>query len=303
MIIDQISRELLIPRPAAEALVRKATYSYKTYTIPKRGGGQRTIHHPAKALKSIQRWLVDRFISTWPVHEAARAYRPGVGVLANVRPHRENPYLVRFDLENFFPSFSSADVQNYLATQPPGTTAWDDADIQTFVSLVCRDEQLTIGAPSSPGLSNAICFDLDSKLEALAIAVGVTYTRYADDMFFSGVDKDVLRSLPPEVECILHELPCPMMLQLNAAKTKFSSRASTRRITGIVISPDATLGIGRVQKRIVKAKIHQWGKLTPEERASLAGMLAYIRNVEPGFIDKMVLKYGAKLVNAAVRGV
>lgn len=90
MIVQQIATYLGVPESHVEGLAHAASHSYKQYTIKKAGGGIRTIHHPSKALKSLQRWLNFAVISTWPVHPSATAYRKGMSIMDNAAPHRRS---------------------------------------------------------------------------------------------------------------------------------------------------------------------------------------------------------------------
>lgn len=82
-LLEQISRGLGVSESYVVAMSNRASHAYKSYLIPKRNKRFRTIHHPAKELKAIQRWLLDHVINRWPVHEAATAYRKGIGIKAN----------------------------------------------------------------------------------------------------------------------------------------------------------------------------------------------------------------------------
>ena len=83
-----------------------------------------------------------------------------------------------------------------------------------FCNLVFRDGRLTIGAPTSPAVSNALCFDLDAALHGLSFGHGVMYTRYADDLFFSSTKKDVLYGVEREAIEQINRLDLPRNLRL-----------------------------------------------------------------------------------------
>ena len=100
-LLDQMSAGLLLPAPLLRGIARKASHAYKEYQIPKRAGGQRTIHHPSKELKALQRWLVHNVVSAWPMHGAAYAYRVGRNIRDNAAQHATSNYLLRLDLRHF----------------------------------------------------------------------------------------------------------------------------------------------------------------------------------------------------------
>ncbi len=301
MLLEMISDSLKLPRTFVQGIGRKASHSYKVYQIPKRTGGFREIAHPAKPLKALQRWLLHSVVGLWPVHDAAFAYVKGRGIRAHAERHATSRYLLRLDFESFFPSIRGSDILAYLATKPPGTETWAADDYELFVRLCCRVGHLSIGAPTSPALSNALCLSLDHQSATLAGMCGAVYTRYADDLFFSTARRDVLKNVPDSMEKIIRSLPVPANLRLNPAKLRHSSKASRRQVTGIVLSSDGRAILGRDRKRRIRSQIHRFDTLLPKDKASLRGMIAFATSIEPSFMNDLVLKYGLDRIEE-VRG-
>lgn len=294
----QLSTGLQLPELLIHRVAHSASHAYKTYTVAKHTGqGRRTIHHPSKELKGIQRWLARNVIESWPVHDCALAYRRGVGTAQNASRHSRNKFLLRLDLEDFFPSITSRDLRAFLENHPQGTEAWDLVDQDLFVSLVCRQGVLTIGAPTSPALSNAVCFQLDVELAGLAGQTKVGYTRYADDLYFSTNQPNVLEDVSRHVTEVLKGLPFPKNLRLNNAKTWHASTKGRRQITGIVITNQGSLSIGRQRKRWIRSQIHKWATLTVREKRALQGHIAYALSVEPDLVNRLILKYGKMAID------
>ena len=181
MILEKMSSELSLPPNYIALLVRTASHQYKTYEIAKRTGGTRTILHPSKRLKALQRWLLANVVDTWPVHPAAAAYRKGKTIFDNAKTHAKSNYLLRMDIKTFFPSLMVQDMREYAIKRPHLFTSWNGDDFESFCRLVFRDGRLAIGAPTSPSISNALCFDLDVGISGICQSHGVEYTRYADD--------------------------------------------------------------------------------------------------------------------------
>ena len=204
------------------------------------------------------------------------------------------------DMEDFFPSITSADVKSFVATVPQAA-AWSNVDIEHFVKLVCKHGALTIGAPSSPSLSNAICHELDVKLLALAAQNASTYTRYADDLFFSTSVPNRLTLIEAEVPGVLASLSVPTHLRINASKTSHTSKRHRRIVTGIILGSDDQVHVPRAAKRYIRSLIHNWGRLTDEQKRSLAGWIAYVRGFEPQFVNQLIKKFGLPAVEAASR--
>ncbi len=299
MMIERMSANLGLSRGFIEGLAKGASHEYKTYAIPKRTGGSRIIHHPSRRLKALQRWLLQHEISRLPVHSAATAYQKTISTLSNAMVHVSNSFLLRMDFEAFFPSIKSLDIERYIDTKPHLFAKWSREDIELFCRLVCRHGALTIGAPTSPALSNALCYELDTQLETFAKNSNVTYTRYSDDLFFSTDTKGILTSIAEKVPQILETVPVPAMLKINSAKTRHSSKRRARRVTGIVLGSDGKAHVGRDLKRRIRAMVHRYEMLTHEQKASLAGSIAYIVGNDPQFMNSLILKYGLPRVRLA----
>jgi RNA-directed DNA polymerase len=212
--------------------------------------------------------------------------------------------LLRVDLRDFFPSLRAGDVRIHLEAHAASLpTGWDDRDTERFVQFVCKDEQLTIGSVTSPALSNTLCFDLDQRLSGLCYGHGVRYTRYADDLYFSTDRENLLFELERSVQRTIETLPCPSGLRVNRRKTLHTSRKHRRVVTGLVLPSEGRgdVSIGRRKKRFVRGMIHRRAELSERQRAYLRGYLAHCRSVEPEFYNRLVLKYGAEVVEEVAR--
>jgi RNA-directed DNA polymerase len=161
------------------------------------------------------------------------------------------------DFKDFFPSITQVDLAKYFAERANLFPGWTPGDIDIFCKLVCRRSVLTIGAPTSPALSNAICHDLDVDLHALCEKNRVTYTRYADDLFFSAVQPNTLPQIEKDVAVVISRLKFPTNLKINTAKTRYSSKRGARHVTGIVLGSDGRPHIGRNLKRKIRALVHR----------------------------------------------
>lgn len=296
---EAMSRELQLPVPYILRMAKSASHLYKEYQIPKRDGGQRTIHHPSKELKALQRWLVRRCLERLPIHPSAVAYRKGMSVLQNAQPHVHSRYLLRMDLQEFFPSLTADSIRNYIGANPQHFEDWTESDVLVFCSLVCRHGRLAIGAPSSPTLSNVLCWKLDNLLSLKAGEREVTYTRYADDLFFSSRRAGVLGGFEEEVRSCVEGLDLPSGLRIKAEKTRHSSKRGQRRVTGVVLGSKGELSLGRNIKRKVKSLVFRVDGLESEDRKRLAGLLGYCQMIEPDFLNRLILKYGVARVSKA----
>lgn len=297
---QRLSDALQLPIPYLDRLARSASHLYKTYSIAKRNGGRRTIHHPSRPLKAVQRWLLHNELSAWPVHPAAHAYRSGRSIRTNAEQHIGCSYLLRMDLRRFFPSIRSTDLDYFLAQQPELTADWETEDQTFFVKLVTRKGELTIGSPTSPHLANVLCYALDAQISEHCAAQAITYTRYADDMYMSAQERGLLYELARYVEELVGTIDCPARLTINRDKTHHASRAGRLAVTGLTLTQYNELSVGRDRKRYLRSCIHKYGELSAEDRRRLAGHLAFVESIEPDFINRLVLKYGADRVAKAM---
>jgi RNA-directed DNA polymerase len=304
MIAQDIAGDLGVDAGEVALIARTANKRYKRYRIAKRTGGWRTIDHPSQELKYIQEWINEKILSQLPVHPAVYSYRAGIGIDDHARQHSRSAFLLRADFVNFFPSISRQSVRRLLQ-QNRDRIGYEinSNDINLICSLVCKDDRLTIGAPTSPALSNAILYEFDRFWFDAAKELEVKYTRYADDLYFSTKVPNTLAGLLVRLRADLRNREVPR-LKLNEKKTIFTSRKTRRLVTGIVITPEAKISIGRERKRYVKGLIHRYllGFLKNGEFEYLRGMLSYINSVEPTFIRALEKKYNKSTIMGIRKG-
>jgi RNA-directed DNA polymerase len=278
-------------------MARTATHRYKTYQIPKASGGLRTIDHPARELKLLQAWLVDNVLAHLPVHPAAFAYRKGRGILNHAQVHAAQNYLLKVDFREFFPSITGRDISALLKTNARlFTPPLDLSDDPLVRSLACKNDRLTIGAPSSPALSNAVMFDFDTYWAERCGRNEVIYSRYADDLYFSTNRPNVLSTILNELRADLMRRDSPK-LYINDAKTAFSSRKRRRLVTGLVLASNREVSLGRSFKRRIKSMVfkHGLGGNDADQIARIRGLLSYARSIEPRFITALQRKFGTNV--------
>jgi RNA-directed DNA polymerase len=297
--IGQMAKDLGVTTHFIATFAQGASHAYKIYSIRKKNGGSRTIDHPSKQLKAMQRWLLAYVLNGLPIHPAAMAYRKKKSIFDNASLHADSSYLLRMDCNDFFPSITEDDLKLLIANRPSTFQGWRPYDVDLFCKLVCKNGRLTIGAPTSPTLSNAVCYDMDSQLSEICNKLGVTYTRYADDLFFSTKQPNVLSAFEPIVATTIASLTLPRGLTINAAKTRHSSKRGTRRVTGITLGSDGRPYVGRQLKRTIRAMIHHLDTLDRARHASLAGLIAYAGGFDPDFVNSLITKYGHSTVARA----
>lgn len=265
--------------------VRDRVPHYVAFAIPKRSGGERVIHAPKKKLKAVLRNVNDQLVSRLPVHAAAHGFVKGRSVKTNAEPHVRRAVVVKLDLEDFFPTVTWARVRGLLISLGYGYPVAAalaslmteserqpvTVDGQTF-HVPVGDRVCVQGAPMSPGLCNAVTRKMDARLSGLSKKLGFTYSRYADDLTFSGDDAKQIETLLNRATRIIHTEG----FVVNGKKTRVMRSGNSQKVAGVTVNE--TLGLSRKERRKIRAALHQ---ATPEKRAQLEGTLAWVHMLNP----------------------
>ena len=269
-------------------LIRTAPSRYKVHEIEKRNGrGKRTIAQPTAEIKAVQRFLLGEYVASLPLSDVAKAYRKNSSIVDHASVHASNRYLLKMDFKDFFPSISGADFLKHLKKYSDLSSQDSKILARIFFwrPVGERKLRLSIGAPSSPAISNTILFDFDESVKDFCVSKGVIYTRYADDLAFSTSQPNVLGSVFEFVsrQCAVLRYP---RLEVNGEKTVFTSRKYHRQLTGLVLSNDGRASLGRERKRNLRAMANRFGKgqLPEDEIARLRGWMAFSYSVDSEFV-------------------
>lgn len=198
---------------------------YRHYTIKKRSGGLREISEPLPSLKEIQRWILDNILYKCQISRFAKGFVPEKSIRENARFHRNQVKVLSLDLENFFPSIKGGRIYNFfkrLGYQPK---------VSHLLTKLCTlNGSLPQGSPTSPALSNLISLRLDKRLAGFALKEKIRYTRYADDITFSG-DFDEGQLIKFTRKVLAAE-----GFKLNEKKTRLMEKHQCQEVTGIVVN-------------------------------------------------------------------
>jgi RNA-directed DNA polymerase len=199
---------------------------YRSFDLPKKSGGTRRIDAPLPSLHFVQRWILDNMLSNVALHGAAKAYRKGVGIKENARFHRSQQLLLKMDVKNFFGSITERQVVSIFLK------LGYSKKVSTFLAkLCCLNGSLPQGAATSGYLSNIYLTHFDEVVFAKCKAEKIRYTRYADDMTFSGPDFNVENYL----KLVSKELG-KLKLSLNPKKTRVLKPNNQQIVTGLVVN-------------------------------------------------------------------
>jgi hypothetical protein len=260
---------------------------------------------PKGRLKAVQRRLLHDILDRIPAHEAAHAYRRGRSIATYVAPHVGRRVILHLDLRQFFPSIRAARIHALWRTAGypaavarlltglctsatpadivaarPGGPARDGAERRLLHS------HLPQGAPTSPALANLCAHRLDCRLAGLSRSVGAAYTRYADDLVFSG-DEEFERCLRR-----FHIMACSLVLEegfeVNTRKSHFLRQGVRQQVAGVVLN--VRPNVCRTEFDRLKAILTNCVRHGPHEQnreghadfqAHLAGRIAYIAMLNP----------------------
>lgn len=270
---------------------------YVQFRIPKSSGGSRVIMAPKQQLKAIQRRLKRRLIDQLPVSDYAHGFRKGRSIKTNAEPHVGKRFVIGMDLEDFFGSVHFGRVRGLLIAYgysfPFATTLAllmteaerQRVELEDGIRYTPVSRRYTVqGAPTSPGLCNAIAMKLDHRLAGLAEKYGYHYTRYADDIAFSGDDEGAIGTLLS----VTREIVDDEGFTINESKTRVMHSGQRQQVAGVIVNDE--LGLSRQERRRLRAMIHRLGQEAApdeEELEHVNGKLAYLEMLNPAQADAL----------------
>lgn len=283
-------------------LADKPSSHYKSFKIPKRTVGFREIAQPSKKLKKVQVEVSSFLEKKIKIHDCALAYRRGKSIKDNAHHHARSRYILKLDIENFFNSITPKILLSSLSEQgysldKNNTFLLEQVLFWNKSRLSNGKLVLSVGAPSSPLISNIVMYKFDEIVNKSSLEEEIIYTRYADDLTFSTNRKGVLFRHVDKIRKILSVL-YHNSFYLNEKKTVFTSMAHNRHVTGLTISNEGKVSIGREKKRIISAMIHKmkYGELEEFDIFTLKGRFSFSAFIDPEFENQMIKKYGIEII-------
>jgi retron-type reverse transcriptase len=250
---------------------------YRTYSIPKRSGGTRTITAPEDGLKHLQRMLLEGAFDPVSLHDAAHGFRRGRSILTNANAHVGRELVVNVDIKGFFPSTLHEAVLSACFKVDEGAISAPAALL--LADICCFDGALPTGAPTSPAIGNIVLRRADRAIATVAARYGISYTRYADDLTFSG-DGSTKRILP-----FVRKVLSDCGYELDDKKTQLYRKGRQQLVTNLVVNDRANLR--RSDRRRLRAAIDhrcRGAEVTwrgrPIDDSELAGRLALLAMID-----------------------
>ncbi|PCC72657.1 Reverse transcriptase (RNA-dependent DNA polymerase) [Nannocystis exedens] len=274
---------------------------YHRFLLPKKTGGFRLISAPMPRLKRAQTWALEHIFAKLRVDSAAHGFVAGRSIVSNAKPHVGADVVVNFDLKDFFPTVTFPRVKGAIRR-----LGYSES-LATALALVCTEpdleevaldgvtwfvargpRHLPQGSPCSPAITNLLCRRLDRRLGGLAQALGFVYTRYADDLTFSGrgeaaESKRVGKLLRGVADIVAHE-----GFVVHPEKTRVMRRGRRQEVTGIVVNDRPS--VPRDELRKFRATLFQIEKDGPAGKrwgnggdvlAAVHGYACFVAMVDP----------------------
>ncbi len=266
-------------------------HHYIQFTIPKKSGGLRHLCTPHRRLADVQKWICTEILKKLPVPVCAQGFVAGRSILTNAQQHCGQDFVINMDLENFFPSITFPRVRKVL------TKVGYSPAVSTLLALLCTEcprqnlefsgqilwvatgpRGLPQGACTSPALSNQVCQRLDRRLAGLAAKLNLQYSRYADDLTFSGG-----ADMQPRIGWLMARIRHIVQeegFRIRHEKSRVQRRSMAQMVTGLVVNDRP--GVPREDVRRLRAILH---------RAAIEGLEAQNRDGHPNFrawVDGMI---------------
>ncbi len=273
-----------------------------------RTGRRRLLEAPRPRLRALQRAVLDQILALVPAHPAAHGFVPGRSAVTAARPHLGAGTLISLDLAAFFTSLTAGRVHGLFRAagypQPVSRTLTGLCTTRTPLYVLreadwlsrsaFQQPHLPQGSPASPALANLCLLRLDRRMTGYAEASGLTYTRYADDLAFSGDDRirpdRVIRAVTAIIES--------EGLRVQPAKTRIRRSFQRQQVTGIVVNQ--RMGTGRREYDQLRALLHNCARLGPDSqnrlqhsdfRSHLLGRIGWVQQLDRGRAERLMAEF------------
>ena len=242
--LSSLEQDLGISAKTLYAVSNNLSKHYRKAKLPKKSGGFRNLSVPDEVLKSIQKRIAEVLLIHMPVSRYAKAYRFGSSTLRNAKHHVGKQVVLKLDILHFFDSIRYSTVKDKVFPEEIYAEP-----LRILLTMLCyHKDALPQGAPSSPAITNIILYEFDEQLGQWCREHGIAYTRYCDDMTFSGDFEplEVIRYVRLELK--------KMGFLLNEQKTRIQRPGQQQTVTGIVVN--AKLSIPADYRRKLRQELY-----------------------------------------------
>ncbi|MBE6980471.1 MAG: RNA-directed DNA polymerase [Ruminococcaceae bacterium] len=287
--LSSLERDLGISAKTLYAVSNNINKHYHKAKLPKKSGGYRNLSVPDDILKAIQRQISEVLLIHMPVSRYAKAYRFGSSTLRNAKHHVGKQVVLKLDILHFFDSIRYSTVKDKVF--PAEIYA---EPLRILLTMLCyHKDALPQGAPSSPTITNIILYEFDELIGQWCRECGIAYTRYCDDMTFSGdfEPEEVIRFVRLELKKI--------GFLLNEQKTRIQYPSQQQTVTGIVVNEKMSIPadyrrklrqeLYYCRKFGIQEHLQKIGLEIPEDnyRMQLLGKVNYVLQVHPDDQDML----------------
>lgn len=241
--------------------------NYKIHKIKKRNGKIRTIYEPNPLLKQIQKRILTNILNHKTISKYAKAYHQGISLRDNATPHINKEVILKLDIKNFFENITFLDIYYSCFS-----IEYFPKSVGMILTYLCTyEDHLIQGTPTSPYISNLVMKEFDEEIGSYCELKGISYTRYSDDMTFSG------KFNPGEIIRKVRKGLYQLGLELNNDKTHIIHQSSCQSITGIVVNKKAQ--VSSKYRNKIRQEIHYINKF---------GLISHMEKKE---MDRKPTKY------------
>ena len=273
---------------------------YRYRIMEKRSGGVRLIESPKPRLKQLQRRILTGILDRIPPHPAVHGFVKGRSIVTFAEPHTGKHVVLKLDLKDFFPGSPAARVQALFRTLGYPETVADllggictnAAPASVLKQPLYMRPHLPQGAPTSPSLASLMAYRLDCRLSGIAKTAGATYTRYADDLAFSG-NEDFSR-VAERFSAHTAAIAIEEGFHVNHRKTRIKRQGARQQLAGIVVNQKPNLR--RKDLDLLEAILTNCIRHGPESqnRASQPNFRAHLEG-RVGFMEMVSREKGKRL--------
>ena len=287
--LSSLEQDLGISAKTLYAVSNNINKHYHKAKLPKKSGGYRNLSVPDDILKAIQRQISEMLLIHMPVSRYAKAYRFGNSTLRNAKHHVGKQVVLKLDILHFFDSIRYSTVKDNVFPEEIYAES-----LRILLTMLCyHKDALPQGAPSSPAITNIILYELDEQIGQWCRERNIAYTRYCDDMTFSGdfEPAEVIRFVRLELKKI--------GFLLNEQKTKLQHPGQQQTVTGIVVNEKLSIPadyrrklrqeLYYCRKFGIQEHLQKIGLEIPEDtyRLQLLGKVNYVLQVHPDDRDML----------------